>query len=199
MNMDAPIAVIAWGSLIWDLDILKPHVHGLWRHRAGPELPLEFSRISAKRKRALAVCIDLMDGVPCYTSVISSKRSSLAEARTDLARRERAPDGFIGAFCTRTGQHWGRPQVVFKIAQWCRAGGWAGAVWTDLHANFMAETGKLFSVAAGHEHLKSLEEKALDEAVRYIERAPETTNTRLRRHLRDDPWWQDQVERVLDR
>lgn len=195
--MDAPIAVIAWGSLIWDPEILKPHVDGFWRHRAGPELPLEFSRISHKRKRALAVCIDLMDGVPCLTSVVTSKRTTLAEARTDLARRERAPDGFIGAFCTQTGQHWGRPQVAFKIAQWCRAGGWAGAVWTDLHANFTAETGKLFNVATGHEHLRSLQGDSLDEAVRYIERAPVTTNTRLRRHLRDDPWWQGQVERLM--
>ncbi len=196
-SVDAPIAVIGWGSLIWDLEIMTPHVHGHWRHRAGPELPLEFTRISAKRRRALAVCVDLMDGVPCWTSVIVSKRATLAEARLDLARRERAPSGFIGAFCNETGQHWGRPQVVHKIAQWCRAGGWAGAVWTDLHANFTAETGKVFTVAAGHEHLQALEGNALDEAVRYIQRAPETTNTRLRRHLRDDPWWQSQVERVM--
>ena len=195
--MDAPIAVIGWGSLIWDPDILKPHVHGHWRDRTGPELPLEFSRISMKRKRALAVCVDLMDGVPCATSVIVSKRATIAETRTDLARRERAPDGFIGAFCGKTGQHWGRPQVAFKVAQWCRAGGWGGAVWTDLHANFAAETGLTFSVSTGHDHLRSLDEDGLDEAVRYIERAPVATNTRLRRHLRDDPWWRDQVQRVM--
>ena len=108
--MEKPIAIIGWGSLLWELENLTPHVQGPWRNRAGPELPLEFSRVSPKRKRALAVCVDLMDGVPCWTSVILSKRGSLAEARTDLARRERAPDGFIGAFNAETGQHWGRPQ-----------------------------------------------------------------------------------------
>ena len=195
--MDAPIAVIGWGSLIWDLEILAPHVQGPWRHRAGPELPLEFSRVSLKRKGALAVCVDLMDGVPCWTSVIVSKRQTLAEARTDLARRERSPDGFIGAFDAQTGQHWGRGQVAFRVAQWCRAGGWRGAVWTDLHSNFHSETGTAFSVDAGHTHLKTLTGPSLDEAVRYIHQAPETTNTRLRRHLRDDPWWQNHVERIL--
>lgn len=195
--MDKPIAVIGWGSLIWDLENLTPHVQGPWRMRAGPELPLEFSRISPKRKRALAVCIDLMDGRPCQTSVIASKRASMVEARRDLARRERAPDGFIGGFCGQTGQTFGRPQIVFKIAQWCRTSGWGGAVWTDLHPTFTAETGLTFSTDTALGYLQTLEEEALDEAVRYIEHAPATTSTRLRRHLRDDPWWQEQVARLF--
>lgn len=196
--MDAPIAVIAWGSLIWDLESLRMHVHGGWRHRAGPQLPLEFSRVSAKRKRALAVCVDLMDGVPCDTSVILSKRTTIAEARSDLARRERAPDGFIGAYCTQTNRSWGRPQVAFKVAQWCHAAGCAGAVWTDLHSNFPVETGHKFDLETGYLHLKALADDALDEAVRYIQLAPESTSTPLRKHLRDDPWWQDQVARVME-
>ena len=165
--------------------------------RAGPELPLEFSRVSPKRKKALAVCVDLMDGVPCMTSVIVSKRATLAEVRTDLARRERAPDGFIGACDVETGQSFGRPQVAFKIANWCRMGGWRGAVWTDLHPTFTATTGAVFSRETAHAYLKTLTEDALEEAVRYIENAPALTNTRLRRHLRDDPWWQEQVARLM--
>ena len=195
--MTKPIAILGWGSLIWDLEILAPHVQGPWRMRGGPELPLEFTRISLKRKRALAVCVDLMDGVPCWTSVIQSKRSTLAEARMDLARRERSPEGFIGKYDAETGEFWGRSQVVAKISRWCQMGGWGGAVWTDLHANFAAETGSAFTRQEGLNYLKSLEGDSLDEAVRYIEKAPATTNTRLRRHLRDDDWWQEQVARVM--
>lgn len=195
--MEGPIAIIGWGSLIWELENLVPHVQGMWQMRAGPELPLEFSRVSPKRKKALAVCIDPMDGVPCYTSVIASKRQTIAEARTDLARRERASDGFIGAFDASSGQSWGRPQVAFRIANWCRATGWRGAVWTDLHPTFTAATGLVFSAQAGADYLRTLDEEGLAEAVRYIERAPALTNTRLRRHLRDDPWWQEQVARIM--
>ena len=195
--MDAPIAIIGWGSLIWELEALASHVQGGWRQGVGPQLPLEFSRISPKRRGALAVCVDLMDGLPCQTSIIASKRGTPGEARTALARRERAPEGFIGAFCAQTGRHWGRPQVAMPIANWCRAGGWAGAVWTDLHSNFTAETGLVFSLEAACDHLQALEDDSLTEAVRYIEKAPIATNTKLRRHLRDDPWWQEQVERVM--
>ena len=196
--MDAPIAIIGWGSLIWELESLALHVQGGWRQGIGPRLPLEFSRVSVKRKGALAVCVDLMDGIPCQTSVIASKRQTLAEARMDLARRERSPDGFIGAFCAQTGQQWGRPQAAMPVAQWCLAGGWAGAVWTDLHSNFTAETGLMFSPKTACDHLQSLEDDSLTEAVRYIEKAPPATNTTLRKHLRKDPWWQEQVERVME-
>ena len=49
------IAILGYGSLIWDLEILAPHVAGNWEMRAGPSLPMEFSRISKKRKLGLVV------------------------------------------------------------------------------------------------------------------------------------------------
>lgn len=195
--MQKPIAIIGWGSLIWDLEILKPHVHGTWQMSAGPELPLEFSRVSPKRNRALAVCVDLMDGIGCQTCVIASKRVSVREARSDLARRERSPDGFIGGVCMDTGQMFGRPQVVAKVMKWIQNGPWAGAVWTDLHPTFTADTGIMFSPKDAHSYLQTLDDTGLSEAVRYIEMAPAPTSTRLRRYLRKDPWWQEQVTRVM--
>ena len=35
-------AILGWGSLLWDLDDLSPHVRGPWRVCAGPALPMEF-------------------------------------------------------------------------------------------------------------------------------------------------------------
>ena len=43
------IAIIGWGSLLWDLDNLTPFVQGDWAINAGPRLPLEFSLVSRKR------------------------------------------------------------------------------------------------------------------------------------------------------
>lgn len=44
------IALLGWGSLIWDHDPLFDAQHGDWQ-AGGPPLPLEFSRISAKRAK----------------------------------------------------------------------------------------------------------------------------------------------------
>jgi len=67
-------AIIGWGSLIWDLDDLGPHVRGAWAMGAGPRLPMEFTRVSPKRRRALVVCLDPRHGVPCATNAIASAR-----------------------------------------------------------------------------------------------------------------------------
>jgi hypothetical protein len=85
------IAILGWGSLIWDLDDLAPNVEGPWSMRAGPRLPMEFSRVSPKRLMGLVVALDPLDGVACPTHAIRSRRTRLADAIADLAARERAP------------------------------------------------------------------------------------------------------------
>ena len=183
------IAILGWGSLLWDLDDLAPHVDGAWRLRAGPRLPVEFSRISPKRRKSLVICLDPAVGVPCATHAIASRRPDLAAARADLARRERAPLRRIG-WVDADGRGESRLRVVADlVAAWCRAGGWRGAVWTDLDPNFAVETGAAFSVAAGRDYLRGLEGDSLAEAFRYIRNAPPTTRTPLRRALAADPWW----------
>lgn len=192
-------AVIGWGSLIWDLEVLAPHVDGGWRMRKGPRLPLEFSRISPKRRMGLAVCLDPDAGAPCPTHWIRSTRARAARAALDLARRERAVPWRIGHVCLLSGSRHGRlPPVVDAVSAWCRCRGLAGAVWTDLETNFAERRGQPFSVEAGMAYLRTLEGESLDEAVRYIRNAPAATDTPLRRRLAADPWWHAQLRR-LDR
>ena len=183
------IAILGWGSLLWDLDDLAPKVAGDWALRAGPRLAMEFSRISPKRRMSLVVCLDPDEGTPCATHAIRSRRTALGEAVADLAARERAPLHRIG-WAEASGRGESRmPEVVAAVGAWCAAKGWDGAVWTDLEPNFRATTGEAFTVAAGLAYLRSLEGESLDEAQRYIRRAPWTTRTRLRRALSADPWW----------
>ncbi|MGF1447538.1 MAG: hypothetical protein ACFBRM_15250 [Pikeienuella sp.] len=184
-------AMIGWGSLVWDLDDLAPKVRGVWARGAGPVLPLEFSRVSKKRHGALTAALDTEYGQPARTSVIEAAARSLEEATADLAARERAPIGLIGAVCTiRGAAHGAKAPVVEHIAAWCAQTGWTGAVWTDLPANFHEATGAPFSVARGEAYLRALSEPSLAEAHRYITRAPPETDTALRRRLSADPWWQ---------
>jgi len=184
------IAIIGWGSLIWDLDDLAPHITGDWHMSGGPRLPMEFSRVSPKRKQALVVCLDPDHGVECATHTIASGRANLAETVRDLAKRERAPADRIG-YASADGRSFGRmPEVCGAVANWCAANDWAGAVWTDLEPNFQVETDTAFSIASGTEYLRGLGPASLAEAVTYINSAPHTTRTPLRESLNADPWWQ---------
>ena len=192
------IAVIGWGSLIWDLDDLAPKVEGAWMMRAGPELPFEFSTVSKKRKMGLAVCIDDEHGAPCPTHAILSAKSDIHEAAEDLRARERAPGiVHIGMICARTGARRARlPAVERAFDAWIEATGAAGAVWTDFASNYDAMRGEAFSLSRARAYLGALTGENLDEAVRYIENAPATTMTPLRRLLGADPWWRMEAARV---
>ncbi|MFQ5566250.1 MAG: hypothetical protein ACE5EU_07805 [Paracoccaceae bacterium] len=183
-------AILGWGSLIWDLDNLAPHVRGGWAMGAGPRLAMEFTRVSPKRKRALVVCLDAVHGTGCATNIIASVRDEIGAAAADLARRERAPDDRIGTVCLVSGHARGSsPEIVGDVRRWCAAEGWAGAVWTGLPSNFEDHLGEAFSVPRAVAYLRTLTGDSLDEAVRYIEQAPAATDTPLRRALAADEWW----------
>lgn len=191
----ARIAILGWGSLLWDLDDLAPKVVLPWAIGAGPRLKMEFSRVSPKRLMGLVVALDPVDGVACPTHAIRSRRARLDEAIADLAARERAPEDRIG-WAGADGRASSRlPDVARHVADWCAASGWDAAIWTDLEPNFHAITGKPFSVAAGITHLRDLAPENLAEARRYIRAAPRGTRTPLRRALTRDPWWRGLARR----
>lgn len=193
MTEGGRIAVIGWGSLIWDLDDLAPKVEGEWVFGAGPVLPVEFSRVSRKRAGALTLVIDPTAGAPVRTAVIASVRNRLDRAVADLAARERAPEVRIGRVAAAptapTDAIAPTDAVAARVAGWCRAEGWAGAVWTDLPSNFEESEGRPFSVPAAVGYLRSLRGGTLMSAKRYIDEAPRETDTPLRRALAADPWW----------
>jgi hypothetical protein len=191
------VAILGWGSLLWDLDDLAPKVAGGWDLRAGPRLPMEFSRISPKRRMSLVVCLDPEHGAGCATHAIRSTRGEVAEAVADLAARERATPERIG-WADAAGRGAGRmPEVVAAVGEWCAARGWDAAVWTDLEPNFREITGAAFSIADGIGYLRTLDDGGLGEARRYIRQAPGTTRTPLRRALACDPWWRGLRSRSL--
>lgn len=188
------IAILGWGSLIWDLEILTPHTTGDWLMEAGPRLPMEFSRISPKRKLGLVVCLDPAVGVECTTNVIQSTKFDISHTIDDLAARERAPLNLIGAVHANGLQKGRMPEVCSAVTQWCESNDWDGAVWTDLEPNFRDYTEQAFSIEAGLSYLRTLSGENLIEAHNYIESAPEQTRTPLRTALSKDGWWQELKE-----
>lgn len=200
---DAParrIAIIGFGSLIWDLDDLAPKIRGDWSLGAGPAFPLEFSRISQKRGGALTLVIDATVERVSQTAAIESVRDQVAAAAEDLAARERAPVASIGWCDVATDEARSRhPTIGAIVSIWCRSAGWDGAVWTDLASNFAIARRERFSVEAARAYLTRLDRSALDRAVEYIENAPAATSTPLRDALAQDDWWRAEAARFAKR
>jgi hypothetical protein len=179
------IAILGWGSLIWDEGNVPLPLETHWQS-GGPELPIEFSRKSNSRNGALTLVIDQKNGEYIPTQFAISKRADIDGAICDLRTRERTVVKRIGYVNLIDGSQ--RCNVYPEASDIIRA--WAGrknidaVVWTDLPSNF-----KEFSV---DEAIRYLHNELLDDgaskAREYIKRAPEDTNTPLRRRLMDDPW-----------
>ncbi|RFC63902.1 hypothetical protein [Mesorhizobium denitrificans] len=78
---DLHIAILGWGSLIWDKRPEFDDLHGEWKPE-GPVLKLEFSRISSSetRKGALTLVIDNHYGQDCTVKYALSTRKHAADA-----------------------------------------------------------------------------------------------------------------------
>jgi len=159
------IAIIAYGSLVWDEECLAPHIHGGWRMARGPRLPVEFCRISPKRRQALVLTIDAAQGHEVPTAYTFSRRRAIREAIADLARRERCDERHIG-ICTRNGAHANTQEdIAARVHAWlARQPGLSAAIWAALPVNFRELTGRAFSLRAAVDYLRRLTGPSLSEA-----------------------------------
>jgi len=186
------IAVLAWGSLVWDrreLAIAEEF------SPSGPHLPVEFCRIS--RGGRLTIVIDEALGASCETYVAPSAFGDLDEALRNLWIREGSGDeqppgnvrahGRVGWIDMSSGTRSDKavkrhPRTVDVIAEWSQANGYDAVIWTALANNFR-EPGKAaepFSVDAAIRHLERLESSSLDAALRYVRSAPFAVQTPVR-------------------
>jgi hypothetical protein len=186
------IAVLAWGSLIWDrrrlaiLEDLKPH---------GPHLPIEFCRVSGGGR--LTLVIDETFGAPCVTYVAVSAFEDLNAALTNLWIREGLQNeglpknvrthGRVGFVELASGDCGAKamkrhPKAVAAIKAWAQANGFDAAIWTALASNFHErdKAGEQFSVAAATRYLKTLDAPNLSATLDYIRSAPPEVQTPVR-------------------
>ena len=176
------IAVLGWGSLIWDrrdLPIVREWQHG------GPVLPIEFSRISSDGR--LTLVIDEEHGTDVPTRFARTAGGSLTDAIDGLWIREGRPSrdriGFVN-LVSDTEQDWSRqrhPAACDRIKAWARAQNWEAVVWTALISNFSEKRGEPFSTEAAARYFSDLTGETRIRAAEYVEKAPEEVDTPFRR------------------
>ena len=176
------IAVLGWGSLLWDKRPEFDRWHGSWQHD-GPVLKIEFSRISISRSGALTRVLDSRDGADIQVAHCLSLRSRLAQAVEDLRKREGTTTSNIG-YVRRNGEGKSRDSRTRSIiAAWAKERDFDAVVWTDLQSNFPEKTGKPFSIDAAMAYFRGLPKQGRDAASDYINKAPDFVDTPLRRRF----------------
>ena len=177
------IAILAWGSLIWDcreLAILEEF------RTNGPHIPIEFCRVSGGGR--LTLVIDETFGASCSTYSALSAYGDLDAAIENLRLREGMPSAKgVGFVDVASGRRSGRaverhPQAVATIDAWAKANGYDAAIWTALARNFHEpdKAGEPFSVEAAIRNLETLEAPKLCAALGYIRSAPPEVQTPVR-------------------
>ncbi len=191
------IALLGWGSLLWDPQKEFDEQHEAWQFD-GPVLPLEFSRVSSSRGGALTLVIDTAHGAPCRSAYAISRRTDPDEAIIDLRCREGTIMRHMG-FYFRDGSRRGLPAIPEPIPPWAELHGIDVVIWTGLPNNFEEKTGQPFSIASATKHLQNLPAEVKASAAEYIWRAPCLVDTPLRAALQSGPWFESLVrsERAL--
>jgi hypothetical protein len=186
------IVVLAWGSLVWN--------HGTLTIAAefepnGPQLPIEFSRVSGDGR--LTLVIDEPIGAACATYAAPSAFDELDRALENLWMREGRegerlpPDirehGRVGVVDRISGQTSAKaverhPHAVEAINVWVADSGYDAAIWTALGSNFdqPAKAGEPFSIEAAIRYLAAQDAQTLNLALAYIRRAPAEVQTPVR-------------------
>jgi len=178
------IAILAWGSLLWDpreLQLATPFA------LTGPSLPIEFCRVSKDHR--LTLIIDETFGTLCGTYAATSANTELDQAVENLRLREGMSGAADVGFVTIATQERSpaatkrHPHAVETIADWTQNAGYDAAIWTALDSHFESRTGEPFSVNAALRFLEALEQQdaaAFARALEYIRRAPPATLTPVR-------------------
>ena len=186
------IAVLGWGSLLWDPRELR--VATAWGF-TDFSLPLEFSRVSGGNR--LTLVVDATDGVDCPIYFALSSFMRLDDAVANLVSREAATDHPENVAVTRAQDPHSEDVCRERIRSWTVHRGLEATIWSAFPRNFERKSEAFFgrrmqfTVANARQYLaklKVLNSSEFREARRYIENAPALVRTPLRHDLQANGW-----------
>jgi len=179
------IAVIGWGSLIWDpgeLDIQED-----WKED-GPEMPVEFARLSSRGRLTLVIH---EQAEPVQALWARSAYNELDHAIENLRRREGTCEKHIGNYNFQNDEHDTKfPFILESIKCWGSKQDVDAAIWTDLPSNFTEETDfdglteeNVIDFLMNSSHVNQ------ENAEEYIRKAPEQVRTTFRPEIENELGW----------
>ncbi len=188
------IAILGWGSLLWEPGgDFGDAIELPWK-LDGPNLPIEFSRISQTRSGALTLVLDPTNGSTVTVAWCLSKRARPEDAIGDLRCREGTTMENIGY--VRLNEQRTRPSAVEKaIIAWAAEKKLDAVVWTALQTNFEDKIKRPFSIEQAIAHIKSLPVNGRLKAAEYVWKAPDFVRTQLRSALQKEPWFSEATSR----
>lgn len=177
------IAIIGWGSLVWDPRELN--TEGKWLHD-GPKLPLEFARISSDLRLTLVI---RPKSKWVKTLYINSADSDLKSAISNLQEREKCPNinsiGYYN-FLDKTKNIKRIPEEIEReLSMWNEVKKYDAVIWTDLGQNFKDKSQMEFNVHNLKIHLAGLKSNEYQLATEYILNAPSQIKTNFRKQIED--------------
>ena len=184
------IAILAWGSLIWQpKDLLFDSEFG-WKED-GPILPIEFVRISKDGRLTLVIT---QNGTLVPTLYTLSKYESLNEAILNLALREGSGRRSIGSYDKTKNEFSHNVFFEQNILDWMNEKDFDAVIWTNLGENWAiknesGETVKTIKPAERIEYLKSLKGNVSALAEEYIRKTPIQIKTKYRAQIEEELNW----------
>jgi hypothetical protein len=172
------IAVLGWGSLIWDpkeLNILDDK----WNEN-GPILPIEFARVSKDGRLTLVIKPNWTEVKTMYA--ISSFQD-LTQAIENLRNREQTIIDRIGFYNFLTDEKHireGNNFIIPNLISWQAQNYIDAVIWTDLPPNFQDLLKLHFNLENIEKVLKGLKKEEFEFAKKYINNTPAQITTRFR-------------------
>lgn len=175
------IAVLGWGSLIWNTRELS--VEGDRWYEDGPSLPLEFKRVSRDGRLTLVIC-------PKYSEIASlyaiSSFDNLDQALSNLMLREGTTKQHIGFYNVQNGEQQikrDNNSILPRLTTWLKEKGLDAVIWTDLPPNFKERTQLDFTIENVRTHLKKLNTESFKLVKQYVVNAPAQIQTKHRAEI----------------
>lgn len=181
------IAVIGWGSLIW---LLKPLEIATWWRKDGPELPIEFARISNDGRLTLVIYPGAGKSVQTYWAI--SLYDKLPNAIDNLRAREGHAKCPIHSLDRQGNTNCPDPQILQIVRAWLDSRPRLDAViWTGLQDKWNW-TGGAYTPDNVIRYLQSVDRTVSEKARKYITNAPPQIRTPLRSVIEDRMGWSAQ-------
>jgi len=175
------IAILGWGSLIWNMGDLKI-LEKSW-NEDGPELPIEFARMSNGGRLTLVIKPSWDHVTVLYST---SEFTELEAAIENLKIREGTSTKRIGFYNFQTGGKNIREAnipILQNLITWNESKGFDAIIWTDLPPNFKDKLKLALNLENISNVLNKLNSSDFDSAKEYIEKAPEQVTTQFRSEI----------------